>query len=83
LRTPPSGYKQESACATFDPAAGTYRIDRYATWAKPDFPIANNHPVVCVSRADARAYAAWLSRETAKTYRLPSEAEWEYAARGR
>ena len=38
-------------------------------------------PVINVSRADAKAYAAWLSTQTGKTYRLPSEAEWEYAAR--
>jgi formylglycine-generating enzyme required for sulfatase activity len=41
-----------------------------------------SHPVVLASHDDARAYAAWLSRETGQHWRLPTEAEWEKAARG-
>jgi formylglycine-generating enzyme required for sulfatase activity len=41
----------------------------------------DRHPVVCVNVDDAHAYVRWLSSKTAKSYRLLSEAEWEYAAR--
>ena len=41
----------------------------------------NDRPIINVNLDDARAYASWLSAETGYTYRLPSEAEWEYAAR--
>ncbi|MDP6588243.1 MAG: SUMF1/EgtB/PvdO family nonheme iron enzyme [Alphaproteobacteria bacterium] len=40
------------------------------------------HPVVLVAHADAEAYAAWLSAKTGQSWRLPSELEWEKAARG-
>jgi formylglycine-generating enzyme required for sulfatase activity len=41
-----------------------------------------DHPVVLVSHADASAYAAWLSAQLGETWRLPTELEWEKAARG-
>jgi formylglycine-generating enzyme required for sulfatase activity len=52
-----------------------------ADYMKPGIDQQGAHPVVCVSDNDATDYAAWLSEKTGKNYRLPTEAEWEYAAR--
>ncbi len=51
-------------------------------WKNPGFPQSDRHPVVCVSWNDAKAYVQWLSQQGLGRFRLPSESEWEYAARG-
>ena len=51
-------------------------------WENTNYTQDDRHPVACISHADAQAYVGWLATSTAASYRLPSEAEWEYAARG-
>jgi formylglycine-generating enzyme required for sulfatase activity len=50
-------------------------------WGSPGFTQNDRHPVVCVNWNDAKAYAAWISSLTGKSYRLLSEAEREYVTR--
>ena len=51
------------------------------SWREPGFPQGDDHPVVNVTWNDAQAMSAWLSAQEGQRYRLPTEAEWEYAAR--
>jgi len=59
---------------------GGIRYD--VSWEKPNFKQEDDHPVVCVSWNDANAYCGWLASNTGIRFCLPTEAQWERAARG-
>jgi formylglycine-generating enzyme required for sulfatase activity len=73
-----SGHRA-SGCFVWE--GGEHRLLAARSWQSPGFAQDDRHPATCISWEDAEAYTRWLSQRTGRRYRLPSEAEWEYAAR--
>src|SRR5262249_41094247 len=72
-------FRQFVTESNYNVAAG--QTDGGGDWQKLPWELTDNHPVSAVSWINAVDFCAWLSKKEGKTYRLPTEAEWEYSCR--
>ena len=65
----------------WDPDKKEFSFNEKYSWQNSGFKQTDEHPVVNVTWNDAVAFCKWLTKKEGRTYRLPTEAEWEYACR--
>jgi formylglycine-generating enzyme required for sulfatase activity len=72
---------EKPGASGWDPDKKDFAFNEKYSWRDPSFEQTDEHPVVNMSWNDATAFCQWLSKKEGETYRLPTEAEWEYACR--
>jgi formylglycine-generating enzyme len=77
-----TGHPVNGDCLTDRRQRGNWIYDATTTFRDPGFSQTGDHPVACVSWDEANAYVEWLNTQTRGGYRLLTEVEWEYVARG-